>query len=181
MSSWSPGPLPGVLRRALVPHSDDRGVFTELWRSSWTEGLPGAPAESTMRQANLSLSLPGVLRGLHLHGRQADLWLVVEGHPFVGLVDVRPMLVGSGPAVVGTLEAVPGDAIYIPEGVAHGFLATDPLTLIYLVTNEYDASDELGFRWDDPAVAVPWPNRSPLLSERDAAAPTLDELIASMA
>ena len=45
----------------------------------------------------------------------------------------------------------------IPTGVAHGFLALEPLELLYLVTNEFDGRDELGFAWDDPAVGVPWP------------------------
>ena len=45
----------------------------------------------------------------------------------------------------------------IPTGVAHGFLALEPLELLYLVTNEYDGSDELGFAWDDPLAGVPWP------------------------
>ena len=46
----------------------------------------------------------------------------------------------------------------IPAGIAHGFLAVEPLELLYLVTNEFDGSDELGFAWDDPAVGVPWPH-----------------------
>ena len=65
----------------------------------------------------------------------------------------------------------------IPTGVAHGFLALEPLELLYLVTNEYDGSDELGFAWDDPAVGVPWPNVTgtpdgrPILSDRDMTNP----------
>ena len=71
----------------------------------------------------------------------------------------------------------------IPTGVAHGFLALEPLELIYLVTNEYDGSDELGFAWDDPAVGVPWPVLSvtpdgrPILSGRDQTNPPLAELV----
>jgi dTDP-4-dehydrorhamnose 3,5-epimerase len=71
----------------------------------------------------------------------------------------------------------------IPAGIAHGFLALDPLHLIYFVTNEYDGSDELGFAWDDPAVAVAWPilagtpDGRPILSGRDLENPTLAELL----
>ena len=72
----------------------------------------------------------------------------------MALVDVRPLLDGSGPvAIVETRELRADDWVYIPTGVAHGFLALDPLQLVYLVTNEYDGSDELGFAWDDPALA----------------------------
>ena len=54
-------------------------------------------------------------------------------------------------------SSAPDEWMRIPAGVAHGFLALEPLELLYLVTNEFDGSDELGFAWDDPAVAVPWP------------------------
>ena len=76
--------------------------------------------------------------------------------------------------------------VLIPTGVAHGFLALDPLELIYFVTNEYDGTDELGFAWDDPAVAVAWPALSatpdgrPIVSERDDANPSLAELVARL-
>ena len=109
-------------------------------------------------QANLSTSAPGVLRGLHYHRRQLDYWVVASGRAFVALVDVRPMLAADGrPPVVETRELGADEWVVIPAGVAHGFLALEPLELLYLVTNEYDGSDELGFAWDDPAVGVPWP------------------------
>ena len=80
-----------------------------------------------------------------------------------------------------TRELRPNDWVVIPAGVAHGFLAMEALRLLYLVTNEYDGSDELGFAWDDPAVGVPWPvvdatsDGRPILSERDASNPSLAE------
>jgi dTDP-4-dehydrorhamnose 3,5-epimerase len=70
--------------------------------------------------------------------------------------------------------------------VAHGFLAIEALQLLYLVTNEYDGSDELGFAWDDPAVGVPWPkvegtaDGRPILSDRDRSNPTLVGLVESL-
>ena len=172
MNDWTPGPLPGVLRRTVAFHPDERGSFGELWRNEWTASI-GEP----MLQANLSRSAARVLRGLHYHRRQADLWIVADGHPFIALVDVRPAVEGTGKAVAQTVDAAPGDAFYLPSGVAHGFYARDPITLIYLVTSEYDGSDELGFAWDDPDVAVPWPDSSPVLSQRDATAPPLLDLI----
>ena len=169
--------LDGVRRGRLVRHADTRGSFRELWRASW---FPGEP----FSQANASVSAQGVLRGLHLHRRQDDLWIVATGRAFVALVDVRPLLDGSGPvAIVETRELAADDWVLIPSGVAHGFLALDPLDLIYLVTNEYDGSDELGFAWDDPAVGVAWPtlrgtpDGRPILSGRDGANPPLAELL----
>ena len=177
--------LPGVHWGAIERHGDLRGSFRELWRASsdfdlsprWT----GSP-EAHFVQANLSTSAVGVLRGLHYHRRQLDHWIVAAGRALVVLVDVRPAAAGSGPAVVETRELAAQGTVTIPTGVAHGFLALEALELIYLVTNEYDGSDELGFAWDDPAVAVPWPScptpdGRPILSERDQANPTLAGLL----
>jgi dTDP-4-dehydrorhamnose 3,5-epimerase-like enzyme len=70
--------------------------------------------------------------------------------------------------------------------VAHGFLALESLQLLYLVTNEYDGSDELGFAWNDPTIRVPWPlvratrDGRPIVSNRDASNPSLAELLARL-
>ncbi len=104
-------------------------------------------------QANVSASAAGVVRGLHLHRRQLDRWIVASGRAFVALVDVRPMLDPVDPSptpLVETRVLETDDWVDIPIGVAHGFLALEPLDLLYLVTNEYDGTDELGFAWDDP-------------------------------
>ena len=175
--SRPPSGLAGVSYGAIVRHADTRGSFRELWRAS---EVP----DRTFVQANLSSSTAGVLRGLHLHRRQDDRWIVSAGRAFVALVDIRPLLDGSGSnAVVETRELVADEWVVIPAGVAHGFLALEPLELIYFVTNEYDDSDELGFAWDDPAVAVPWPvlpgipDGRPILSGRDGVNPPLAELL----
>lgn len=180
LRAWAPLALPGAWRRTVTFHADGRGVFGELWRDEWTRDLAEAGVQPDMRQANLSRSDARVLRGLHLHRRQADLWVIADGQPYVALVDVRPMLDGSGAPVVETLDARPGDTLYLPAGIAHGFYARDPITLVYLVTNAYDGTDELGFAWDDPDAAVPWPDRAPVLSDRDAQAPSLRELVARL-
>jgi dTDP-4-dehydrorhamnose 3,5-epimerase len=184
--------LPGVRYGAVARHGDSRGAFRELWRASafptLTAEETGAPAgtEPAFVQANLSSSSAGVLRGLHYHRRQLDYWNVASGRAFVALVDVRPVVGRSGPAVVETRELVADEWVVIPTGVAHGFLALEPLDLVYLVTNEFDGSDELGFAWDDPVVAVPWPtvpgtsDGRPILSGRDQTNPSLDDLVASL-
>jgi dTDP-4-dehydrorhamnose 3,5-epimerase len=184
----APSVLPGVQWGAIARFGDSRGSFRELWRASagldLSPGWTGAPA-ATFVQANLSTSAAGVLRGLHYHRRQLDHWIVASGRAVVALVDVRPAVGGSGPAIVETRELIADGTVTIPTGVAHGFLALEPLELIYLVTNEYDGSDELGFAWDDPAVGVPWPacpttDGRPILSERDQSNPTLEDLLARL-
>lgn len=187
-----PSTLPGVRYGAIARHGDSRGAFRELWRASafptLTPAQTGAPAGSEPRfvQANLSSSAAGVLRGLHYHRRQLDYWTVASGRALVALVDVRPVAEGRGAAVVETRELGADEWVVIPAGVAHGFLALEPLELVYLVTNEFDGSDELGFAWDDPAVGVPWPSipatldGRPILSDRDRSNPSLAELVASL-
>jgi dTDP-4-dehydrorhamnose 3,5-epimerase len=184
----SPGRLAGVRWGRLIVHADERGSFTEIWRASWlgtlpveATGLPGAG----FAQANRSRSAAGVLRGLHFHRRQLDYWVVSAGRAFVALVDVRPMLAGASAPIVDTRVLGPDETVVIPTGVAHGFLALEPTELLYLVTNEHDGTDELGFAWDDPAAAVPWPRAPsadglPVLSPRDRSNPSLAELVARL-
>lgn len=187
-----PSRLSGVRYGAVQRHADSRGAFRELWRATTFPALTpadtGAPPGTEPRfvQANLSTSSAGVLRGLHYHRRQLDYWIVASGRAFVALVDVRPAERGEGPAIVETRELPADDWVVIPTGVAHGFLAIEPLEMLYLVTNEYDGADELGFAWDDPAVGVPWPavagtpDGRPILSDRDRTNPSLAELVARL-
>lgn len=190
--------LPGVRYGRLIRHADSRGAFRELWRMSSFATLDerdtGRTADVAVGrpprfvQANLSDSAAGVLRGLHFHRRQLDYWVVSAGRAFVALVDVRPMIAG-GPAPVVETRTLDADKwVVIPTGVAHGFLALEPLAMLYLVTNEFDGSDELGFAWDDPLAAVPWPSATglptpdgrPILSERDRTNPSLTDLVRSL-
>lgn len=184
--------LPGVRYGTIDRHADERGSFRELWRDSTVGTI--APEDAGVApgtrprfvQANLSTSASGVLRGLHLHRRQLDRWVIATGRAFVALVDVRPMLAGGSRPAVETRVLAADDWVEIPAGVAHGFLALEAVELVYLVTTEYDGSDEHGFGWDDPLAAVPWPAVSemqdggPILSERDRTNPSLEALVAEL-
>jgi len=186
----APSVLPGVRFGAVARAEDRRGSFRELWRANAFGEIDPADAggaqgtRPTFVQANLSTSATGVLRGLHCHERQLDYWVVASGRAFVALVDIRSILDGrsSAPAVE-TRVLAEDDWVVIPTGVAHGFLALEPLELLYLVTNTYDGTDELGFAWDDPAVGVTWPavpgtaDGRPVLSDRDRSNPPLADLL----
>ena len=203
-TSGAASTIRGVRWGAVARHADVRGSFRELWRAGWFTGPAqiagggigewatiGAPAgaapvanEHRFAQANLSISAPGVLRGLHFHRRQLDYWVVADGRAWVALVDARPLLDGSGDRpIVETRELAADATVTIPAGVAHGFLALEQLSLVYLVTAEYDGTDELGFAWDDPLAAIRWPdvpgqaNGRPILSGRDLSNPSLLALV----
>jgi dTDP-4-dehydrorhamnose 3,5-epimerase len=186
----APSPIPDVAWGNVARHGDLRGSFRELWRASAFGALDPRLAgrrEPSFTQANLSTSSPGVLRGLHLHRRQLDHWIVTEGRALVALVDARPLVAGTADRPIVEVREAPRDTtVTIPAGVAHGFLALEPLELVYLVTNEFDGTDELGFAWDDPLAAVPWPTVAttsdgrPILSDRDRSNPPLAELVARL-
>ena len=155
----------------LDVHADERGSVAEVFRQEWFPDRPD------FVQGNIGRSRAGVLRGMHYHHRQADLWVPVAGEATGALVDLRG---GSeAPRSATTFDAVPGMAVYIPPGVAHGFCARSDFTLLYLVDRTYDGGvDEHGFSPLDPALGIDWPVADPTLSERDRRAPSLGDALA---
>jgi dTDP-4-dehydrorhamnose 3,5-epimerase len=152
------GGIPGAIVVDLDVHEDERGKFIEIFRSRTY------PIKFV--QANHSRSRAGVLRGLHYHRYQADLWYVVSGRAQVGLADLRTKDRIPKTATL-ILEESHARCLYIPSGIAHGFLALTDVDLIYWVTQEYDASDEYGVAWNDPTLAIEWATNAPILSTRD--------------
>jgi dTDP-4-dehydrorhamnose 3,5-epimerase len=163
-------------------HSDSRGMFFEWLTDRGFTGFAGHRLD--VRQANCSVSAAGVLRGLHfaqVPPSQAKYITCVSGSVFDVAVDIR---VGS--PTFGKWDAVVLDdrdrrSMYISEGLAHGFLALeDNSTVMYLCSTEYNPGREHTIAPTDPALAIDWPSEHELvLSERDADAPTLDEVRAA--
>lgn len=155
----------------LKAFGDDRGRFMETFRKEWF------PQRSwQIIQTNRSDSIAGVLRGLHYHFKQVDYWYVVNGQIRAGLVDLRP----NSPTYRAsqTIE-MGGDnqiGVFIPVGVAHGFVSLTDVTLTYIVDNYYDGADEFGVAWNDPDVGPAWGVEEPILSGRDAGNPFLKDI-----
>jgi len=147
-----------VLRFPLTRHEDERGWFSELIRAS---SLP-----KSIKQANLSRSRKGVIRGLHyhLHG-QDDLFVCLDGMVRVVVLDRE-----SGETFTEDIGDDNPVALYVPGVHAHGYEALTDCLFAYLVTEEYDASDpdEHSLAWDDERVRDLWSTTSPVLSLRDA-------------
>ena len=157
----------------LKQFDDARGSLCEAYRASWLRG--GAARV----QWNVSRSKSGVLRGLHMHRKQTDYWHLVAGEITAALVDVRPDSPTRGNAMCIELTAARPQALLIPTGILHGFHARTDVLLMYLLDQEYDPADELGVRWDDPALRLPtswYALSSPVLSPRDAGAGLLKDL-----
>jgi dTDP-4-dehydrorhamnose 3,5-epimerase len=149
-----------ITRFPLTRHEDERGWFAELARAS---KLP-----KPIRQANLSFSRRGVIRGLHYHERgQDDLFLCLQGMVRVVVLDRE-----SGETFTEDIGEENPVALYVPGKHAHGYEALTDSLFCYLVTEEFDAEspDEHGISWDDERVRHLWSTSSPILSERDQGA-----------
>lgn len=156
----------------LRAFADDRGRFLETFRKEWF------PQRSwDIVQCNRSDSKANVLRGLHYHHHQVDYWYVPSGRIRAALVDIRP----SSPTYLCSHTVEMGEehelGLFIPCGVAHGFVALTDVTLIYTVDNYYnDGRDENGVAWNDPTFGLAWGVSDPLISARDAANPLLRDI-----
>ena len=150
--------IPGVEITPLERFSDERGTFTEIMRAS-TSGLD-------FLQASHSHSAAGVLRGLHYHRVQNDLWYLAAGRARIALVDLRAGEEGLA-TMTWVADADEPATVLIPPGVAHGYLALTDIDMLYLTTTEFEPGDEFGIAWNDPRLAIPWEVSEPLLSDRD--------------
>lgn len=156
--------------------ADERGCFFETWnRSRFRE----AGLDFAVAQSNVSVSQHGVLRGLHYQwpNPQGKLVSVLEGEVYDVAVDIRRGSPRFGQWAAVILSAENRRQFWIPEGFAHGFVTlSERAVFSYFCTREYDAAADANIRWDDAAVAIDWPVRSPSLSPKDAAAPFLAEV-----
>jgi dTDP-4-dehydrorhamnose 3,5-epimerase len=171
--------VPGALVLEPDRHGDPRGELLEWFRADQLAALVGRPVPIT--QANLSVSRRAVLRGVHVSDvppGQGKVVTCVAGSVLDVLVDLR---VGS--PTFGQHERIVLDeesrrAAWVPEGVGHGFLVTSgAATVAYLVTTPYAPQRERVVH--AMSVGVDWGLAAdgPVLSERDAAAPTLHEAV----
>jgi dTDP-4-dehydrorhamnose 3,5-epimerase len=158
-----------------VQHGDSRGVFLEWYRFDRLTEAVGYPLQ--LAQGNMSVSARGVVRGLHFADvppGQAKYVTCVRGAVFDVVVDLR---VGS--PTFGQWERVllnesDRNALYIAEGLGHGFCSlSDDATLTYLCSQTYAPGREHGVHPLDPDLAIAWPAEAPVLSDRDAAGPPL--------
>lgn len=157
-------------------HRDHRGFFTETYRRSVfaEHGI-----DDIFVQDNLSSSVQHTLRGLHYQVRQqqAKLVSVTLGEILDVAVDLRPESATFGKHVLCRLSAEGREMLYIPRGFAHGFFVLSPQAVFSYKCSDYYCSEaERGIRWNDPDLAIPWPEETPLLSEKDRSLPYLADL-----
>jgi dTDP-4-dehydrorhamnose 3,5-epimerase len=169
-------PLTGALMLTPRVFTDQRGSFKETYS---LDRYRQCGVEETFVQDNLSLSRRNVLRGLHGDARMAKLVEVVHGSAFDVIIDMRPDSSTYRRWCAVTLTAERGAQIYVPRGFLHGFLALQDDTIVsYKQSAPYDPTREISVTWNDPDLGIEWPlaGVAPILSQRDAASPTLRSL-----
>ena len=166
-------PLPGAWVLELAPHRDERGFFARSYcdREFAEHGLP-----THWPQCNLSRNVrQGTLRGMHYNlppHREAKLVRCVRGAIWDAIIDLR----ADSPTRLRwfgvELSAQEGNALYIPEGFAHGFVTLqDESDVFYHMGRLYEGAAARGLRWDDPRFAITWPLAPTVIDQRDRTYP----------
>ena len=158
---------------------DERGYFFESFNANLFKKETGIDFE--VKQINQSRSSKGVLRGLHFqHGEKAQSKLIscVEGELLDVALDLRKSSPTFGKHALVRLSAENKRKLYIPKGIAHGFLVlSENATLTYLVDEFYSSSHDTGIIYNDPDANISWgfPEEDLILSEKDKNLPKFNE------
>lgn len=171
---FSATPIPGVVVVTATPHRDARGSFARLY---CPDEFAAAGIEFAPTQINLSVNpLRLTLRGLHFQHppfAEAKLVRAVVGQVWDVAVDLRPGP-GFGRWHGVVLDAAVMTAVFLPEGVAHGFLTlSDGAEVLYQMGRSYLPGKAQGLRWDDPALGIVWPAAPALIGDADRGWPLL--------
>ena len=167
--------LPGVIEVDLQPIEDDRGFFARAYcaREFALRGMTQLVVQTNFSHNRKA----GTIRGMHwmaLPAQESKLVRCVRGAIFDVVVDVRVDSPNRGRFATIELNAAKRNALYVPPGFAHGFQTLeDDTDVMYQVGDFYDPSLDRGFRFDDPAVRIPWPLPPSTVSDRDRLLPLL--------
>ena len=168
-------PIDGLLTIEPKIFADPRGMFYEVYSENRYEehGIP------CFVQDNHSVSKKGVLRGLHyqVNPGQGKLVRVTRGEVFDVAVDIRKQSPTYGKWWGLSLSETNNFQLYIPIGFAHGFcVLSESAEVLYKCSDYYSPENERGILWNDPDLAIDWPVKDPILSEKDAVSPLFSEL-----
>lgn len=173
---FTPTAIEGVVIVEPQPHADERGFFA---RTFCAREFGAAGLSPVVAQANVSFNhRAGTLRGLHYQrppAQEAKLVRCTRGSVFDVAVDLRPGSPTYLRHVGVVLDADARNALYVPEGCAHGYLTLeDGCEVTYQVSEFYTPGVEAGLRWDDPTLGIDWPREVRVVSPKDAGLPLLD-------
>ena len=169
--------IAGVVIVEAEPHTDLRGSFARLHCPAEfaAAGIAFQPVQTSIS----TNPTPGTLRGLHFQTApyaEAKLVRAVRGRVFDVAVDLRPDSPTHRRWTATELSATNLRGLFIPEGVAHGYLTLEPDTdVLYQIAPAFTPGHAAGVRWDDPAFAIDWPGNPALMSSADAAYADYDD------
>lgn len=158
-------------------HRDERGFFLETYHQA---RYHEAGLDAVFVQDNHSKSARGILRGLHMQVEHPQTKLVraISGCIWDVAVDVRTNSSTFGRYVGVELSAENHKQLYIPSGMLHGFVVlSEEAEIEYKCSDFYHPSSEVSVLWNDPEVAIQWPIDTPTLSEKDAKALPLSDIM----
>lgn len=151
---------------------DSRGFFCERYRMDQFKEIG---IHHHFIQDNYSRSSFGILRGLHYQWNESQSKLVTcnQGTILDVAVDIRAQSLTYGQVVMAELSGDKPEWLWVPAGFAHGFLvlSKEGADVSYKVDALWNAKGESGIRWNDPDLNISWPNRNPMLSDKDKVAP----------
>lgn len=168
--------IEGLRIAPLTPQRDARGTFLEVFKDSWK--LPVRPTQWSLVQ-----STARTLRGLYLHRRHDEMFVLVDGRACVGLKDLRRGSPTFGRSVLIDVQAESPKAVVFPPGVLHGWYFSAPSIHLQAVSEEYDRyrdDDNFTCHWADPALGLAWPDPQPLLSPDGEGFGSLHDLLARL-
>ena len=168
----TPTAIADVLVLEPMVFGDERGFFFESFNQQKFEAVTGV--KTRFVQDNHSKSAQGVLRGLHyqVQNPQGKLVRASQGAVFDVAVDIRPQSPSYGKWVAVELSAENKRQLWIPPGLAHGFLVlSETAEFLYKTTDYYSPQHERCIAWNDPTLDIAWPlaGKHPQLSEKDQA------------
>ncbi len=174
--TFTPLAIPDVVQIEPGSAGDERGFLAETFRAG---DFAAAGIREPFVQENHARSSRGVLRGLHFQKpprSQGKLVRCVRGRVYDVAVDLRRGSAHYGRWVGLELTEDNRRMIYIPPGFAHGFqVLSESADVLYKMTEYYSPAHEAGIRWDDPELAIAWPDREPILSPKDGTLPRLKD------
>ena len=176
-------PIAGLLVLEPRVFGDERGFFMESFSERAFAKATGLDVRFV--QDNHSRSSRGVLRGLHYQQAphaQGKLVRVIHGTVFDVAVDIRPGSRTLGRWFGVEVSEANRKQVWVPAGLAHGFLVTsESADFLYKTTAYYEPAAERAIRWDDPGIGIVWPDAgtAPVVSTKDAAAPSLEAALRS--
>lgn len=168
--------LPDVFAIDAEPAVDERGSFT---RTFCADEFEARGLEPRVAQCSVSANdRRGTLRGMHLQlapSEETKVVRCIRGAIFDVAVDLRAGSPTLGRWLGLELRAGVGRSVYLPVGLAHGFLVLEDDTEVeYLISSPYAPDAARGIRWDDPAIGIEWPFAPTVVSDRDRAFPDVD-------